>query len=275
MATIVEPNDTELGANPETEVVSSVDELQQEREPEVAEATAEPTESTELDGKYQGKSAAELAEMHSNLEKLMGKQSQEVGELRKAFDDMVKTSITSQQTAAQSAPEPEVSEIDFFTDPRAAVAKEIANHPTLKAAEQAALEMAKEKAITSLKSNHPKMAETLSDPKFQEWVAKSKIRTQLYQNADQQYDYEAANELLDLWGERRTVVEKTAAVEKQAQKAEVKKAATGSARSNPAGTSSKKVYRRADIRELMNSNPKRYEAMQDEIMQAYAEGRIK
>ena len=71
------------------------------------------------------------------------------------------------------------------------------------------------------------------------------------------------------------VVQQTAVVEKQSRKNEVKKASTGMARSNPEGASPKKVYRRRDIIELMNSDPKRYEALMPEIMKAYAEGRVK
>jgi len=37
----------------------------------------------------------------------------------------------------------------------------------------------------------------------------------------------------------------------------------------------KKIYRRADIISLKVNNPKRYEALQPEIMQAYAEGRVR
>jgi hypothetical protein len=260
--------------NPE-EAVSTIEEM----EPATAE-TPEPEEAVEtpeepdLPDKYQGKSATELAEMHSNLEKLMGKQSQEVGELRKAFDSMVQDSIVTQK-AAQTAPEPEVEDIDFFTDPKSAVANAVANDPTLKHARVVAAEMAKKEAIASLQSTHPDMKQVLGDSKFQEWVGASKIRTQLYQSADQNYDYEAANELISLWKERAEVVQKTAVIEKQAQKQEIKKAATGSSRSNPAGQTTRKTYRRRDIIELMQKDPARYEAMQPEIMKAYAEGRVK
>ena len=63
----------------------------------------------------------------------------------------------------------------------------------------------------------------------------SEIRTQMYKDADERYDF-AANELLNLYG-RRLLVEQTKAVEKQAQKNEIKKASTGTARSNPEGAS--------------------------------------
>jgi hypothetical protein len=260
--------------NPE-ETVSTVDEMEAAtaESPDVEQEVESP-EATDLPDKYQGKSASELAEMHSNLEKLMGKQSQEVGELRKAFDSMVQDSIVT-RNVAQSAPEPEVEDIDFFTDPKAAIARAVASDPTLQHARVVTAEMAKKEALASLQTSHPDMREVLSDSKFQEWVGASKIRTQLYQSADQNYDYESANELISLWKERAQVVKQTAAVEKQAQKQEIKKAATGSSRSNPSGQTTRKTYRRRDIIELMQKDPARYEAMQPEIMKAYAEGRVK
>lgn len=282
MATIVDPealkedNHEELSALDEMESSAAAEEstpVEEAVEGAPQAAHAEEAES-DLPDKYQGKSAKELAEMHSNLEKLMGKQSQEVGELRKAFDEMVKDSIIA-RNEAQAAPEPEVEDVDFFTDPKAAIERAVSNHPTLKQAQAVAAEMAKKEAIAALQARHPDMKDVLQDSKFQEWVGASKIRTQLYQNADQNYDYESANELLDLWKERQTVVKQTAAVEKVAQKNELKKASTGSSRSNSTGQSTRKTYRRRDIIELMQKDPKRYEALQDEIMKAYSEGRVK
>jgi hypothetical protein len=41
------------------------------------------------------------------------------------------------------------------------------------------------------------------------------------------------------------------------------------------GESSKRVYRRADLIRLKMNDPARYEALNDEILSAYAEGRVK
>ena len=242
-------------------------------EPE-AEPTPEPEAvEDDLPEKYRGKSAAEIARMHRELETRMGQQSQEVGELRRAFDDMVKNSIAAQNSPT---PEPEaVEEVDFFADPSAAVARAIENHPTVKQAQAVAAEMGKSQALAQLKAAHPDMQEVLADSGFKDWVGQSPYRQQMYQQADQQYDFGAANELLTLYKERKGVVAKTAEVEKVAQKQAVKQASTGSSRSAAQGRSPKKTYRRADIIELMKTNPKRYEALSDEIMQAYAEGRVK
>ena len=244
---------------------------QEEPEEEAPEVAEESTEE-DLPEKYQGKSAADIARMHQELEKRLGQQSQEVGELRRHFDEYVQSSISK----SQSAPEvPEESDVDFFADPSAAVAKAIENHPTLKQAQAVAVEMAKSQSMAKLQAAHPDMKEVVQDPGFKEWVGGSEIRRQLFQAADQSYDFEAANELLTLYKERKGVVAQTEKVEKQARKQEIKKASTGTARSNPDVQKSRKVYRRRDIIELMNSDPKRYEALMPEIMKAYEEGRVR
>ena len=269
-ATVVtdEPEAIEEYANLAEEAEAEAD-APAEEAPEVAE---EPEVADDLPEKYQGKSTAEIARMHQELEKRLGQQSQEVGELRRHFDEYVQSSISAQQSSAPEAP---AEEVDFFADPAAAVAQAIENHPSLQQAQQVAAEMAKSQALAKLKTAHPDMNEVLQDEKFKEWVSASEIRTQMYQDADQRYDFAKANELLNLYKERASVVKQTEAVEKQARKNEVKKASTGTARSNPEGASPKKVYRRRDIIELMNSDPKRYEALMPEIMKAYAEGRVK
>ena len=280
MANIVDAEDfvkkaTVVSDEPEAvEEYASLAEEEAEAPPaeEAVEAVEEESDADDLPEKYSGKSTAEIARMHQELEKRLGQQSQEVGELRRHFDDYVQTSISAQQSSAPEAP---VEEVDFFADPAAAVARAIENHPTLQQAQAVAADMAKSQALAKLKASHPDMDTVLQDTGFQEWVKKSEIRTQMYKDADQRYDFAKADELLNLYKERATVVEQTKAVEKQAQKNEIKKASTGTARSNPEGASPKKVYRRRDIIELMNTDPKRYEALMPEIMKAYSEGRVK
>ena len=118
------------------------------------------------------------------------------------------------------------------------------------------------------------MEQILQDPKFAEWIKGSKVRTKLFVEADQRYDYDSAHELFSLWKEKNQVVQQAAEVEKQARKSAVKSATTGNARGTGEG-SRKKVYRRADIIKLMRTDPERYQALSDEIFKAYAEGRVK
>jgi hypothetical protein len=228
-------------------------------------------EESNVPEKYQNKSLEEVVQMHQEAEKLLGKQSSEVGELRGVVDDYIQAQLANQQAPVQQQEE---DDTDFFVDPQAAVNKAIENHPKIRQAEEYSQQHKKQAALAQLKGNHPEMESILKDAKFAEWVKASKIRTQLFVQADQQYDYDAADELFSLWKERASVAQQTVAVEKKARKQQVKSANTGNARGTSA-TTRKKIYRRADIIKLMKTDPDRYAALSEEIFQAYAEGRVK
>ena len=250
--------DQETQETPEEETT-----LEQEQEQET-------TEEPEIPQKYQGKSTAEIVRMHQEAEKLLGKQSSEVGELRKVVDDYIQTQL-SEQAPQQSEPE---EEIDFFSEPDKAVARAIDNHPKIKEAEKISNQYRQSTAMAELQRRHPDMNEVLKNEKFVDWIKGSKIRQQLFVQADQQYDYEAADELFTLWKERQQVVSQTAATEKTERKKAVKAASTGNVRGS-GEQSAKKVYRRSDIIKLMKEDPERYMSLSNEIMAAYADGRVR
>ena len=262
-ATLVDPQ-------PEMENADDINEEANETQ-YVEEQTEQPQEQSTVPEKYQGKSLEEVVQMHQEAEKLLGRQSGEVGELRKVVDDYISSQTLTQ--APQQTVEPE-DDIDYFTDPQGAVNRAIENHPKIREAEQYTVQYKKQSSLASLQAKHPDMQNILSDPKFAEWIKASKIRTQLFVAADQQYDADSADELFTLWKERKVVAQQTADVEKQARKQTLKAASTGNARGSSQGTR-KKVYRRADIIKLMRTDPDRYTALADEIMAAYAEGRVK
>jgi len=225
-------------------------------------------EQEEIPEKYRNKTAAELVRMHQEAESLIGRQSQEVGELRKTFDQYIQTQLS------QQAPKEPEEEIDFFTDPDKAVAHAIEQHPKIRQAEQVAEQYKKTTALGQLQTKHPDMKDILGNQGFHEWVSGSKIRQQLFSQADRDYDYEAADELFSLWKERQGLVKETVQVEKQARKQQAAQASTGNARGS-GEPSSRKIYRRADIIDLIRKDPDRYASLMPEIRQAYAEGRVK
>lgn len=252
-----------------TEVVEDQEVLEEETQ-EQEEGTNLEQDESELPQKYQGKSTAEIIRMHQEAEKLLGKQSSEVGELRKVVDDYIQTQL-SEQAPQQSEPE---EDIDFFSDPDRAVERAINNHPKIKEAEKISNQYRHSTALAELQRRHPDMQGILKDNKFAEWIKGSKIRQQLFVQADQQYDYEAADELFTTWKERQQVVGQTAANEKSERKKAVKAASTGNVRGS-GEQSAKKVYRRSDIIKLMKEDPERYMSLSDEIMRAYSEGRVR
>ena len=235
----------------------------------------EQPQQPEVPEKYKGKSVEDLVQMHQELEKFSGKQSTEVGELRKVVDDYIQTQLSTQQAPQQQQQQDDNDDdVDFFVDPKTAVSRAIDNHPKIKEAQAYTQQYKQQATLAQLKSSHPEMEQILQDPKFAEWIKGSKVRTQLFVQADQQYDYDAANELFSLWKERSQVVQQTAQAERNARKSSVKTASTGNARGTAEG-SRRKVYRRADIIKLMRTDPERYQSMSDELLKAYAEGRVR
>jgi hypothetical protein len=252
------------------EFADVAEQVQQEAPPEeTTQAVEEPVD--DLPEKYRGKSASEIARMHQEAEKLIGRQAQEVHEVRSLADQLLKQQLAKPQSLPQ--PNEELSEDEFFADPRKAVAKTVEQHPAVLEAKQAALELKKMKTSQQLQAAHPDFASVVADPGFSQWVHASPVRAQMFKQADAEYDFNAANELLSTYKELKAV--RTAAVAdstKQAQESALKAASVSA---GGTGESSAKIYRRADLIKLSITDPDRYMQLQPEIMAAYAEGRVK
>ena len=149
--------------------------------------TGEP----ELPDKYQGKSIREVVAMHQEAEKVIGRHSGEVGELRQFVDGFIKGKLEE----SQSAPEEPEEDKDFFEDPEAAVSKAISTHPDVQRAREQSDNFQKQSALSKIREAHPDMQDVLQASGFQEWVKGSPVRMELYQRADA-FDYDAANELI-------------------------------------------------------------------------------
>lgn len=218
--------------------------------------------------KYRGKSVEELVKMHQEAEKLISRQGAEVGEIRKLADELIKSQL------AKPAKQEEPKEIDFFSDPQEAIRRAVESNPRVLAAEQYAVQARMVQAQQTVMAKHPDMGQIVSDPEFQEWVRSSKIRMKLFQEADQQYDPDAADELLSTFKalRPRPAARQDVRVDKDARDQMVRAA---SVEKGGSGESGKKIYRRADLIRLRIRDPGKYDAMQNEINAAYAEGRVK
>jgi len=76
----------------------------------VEQTTAEPEEVTpELPEKYRGKALDEIIRMHQEAEKLIGRQAQEVGEVRKLADSLLKQQLETKHDTQPS----KAQEIDW------------------------------------------------------------------------------------------------------------------------------------------------------------------
>jgi len=225
-------------------------------------------QKTELPEKYREKSLDEIVKMHQEAEKLIGKQAQEVGEVRKLADELIKQNLGSRQQTRQEEPE-----VDFFENPQKAVQRTVDNHPDVQAARQATLEMRRAQVQQRLAQEHPDFGDIAKDQDFANWVKSSPVRIKIFEQADAGYDFDSANELLSTYKQLRGVKNKQVSDAGEASRKQTLKAVgvdTGGS-----GESSKKVYRRADLIRLKMQDPNRYEALSDEIMVAYQEGRVR
>jgi hypothetical protein len=237
-------------------------------DPIVQEEVYTPPVEEDLPEKYRGKTPKEIIAMHQEAEKLIGKQGSEVGELRKVVDDFIKTQ-TSKDLKTQ---EPELEDGDFFVDPKSTVNRAIDNHPAIKQAKEASLSMKRTETLTKIANQFPNYMEIVSDPSFAEWINKSRVRSELFVRAENNFDFDSAEELLSTWQERQSVTNKAIATSKLDRDNQLKTADVGT--SNSSESVSKKKYRRSDIIKLMQTDPDRYDAMSQEIMAAYREGRV-
>ena len=226
-------------------------------------------QKAELPEKYRDKSLDEIVRMHQEAEKLIGKQAQEVGEVRKLADELIKQNLGSrQQQTRQDEPE-----VDFFENPQKAVQRTVDNHPDILAARQVTQEMKRAQIQQRLAQEHPDFGEIAKDQDFANWVKSSPVRIKIFEQADSGYDYDSANELLSTYKQLRTVKSKQVSDEGEVTRKQNLKAVGVDV--GGSGESSKKVYRRADLIQLQLRDPDRYASLADEIYQAYAEKRVR
>jgi len=225
-------------------------------------------QKAELPDKYRDKSLDEIVRMHQEAEKLIGKQAQEVGEVRKLADELIKQNLGSRQQTRQEEPE-----VDFFENPQKAVQRTVDNHPDILAARQVTQEMRRAQIQQRLAQEHPDFGDIARDQDFANWVKSSPVRIKIFEQADSGYDFDSANELLSTYKQLRSVKQKQTSDDGEVTRKQNLKAVGVDV--GGSGESSKKVYRRADLIRLKMQDPNRYDALSDEIMAAYQEGRVR
>ena len=105
---------TLVDVQPEEETAEETIENEEENENQLLQI--EPAEETQeqptVPDKYQGKTLEDVVQMHQEAEKLLGKQSGEVGELRSVVDNYIQTQLDTTQQATQEPEEEIISVLD-------------------------------------------------------------------------------------------------------------------------------------------------------------------
>jgi hypothetical protein len=253
---MAEVQDIDSGDLGEMEAVDQTAEL---------EKVAEKTES-ELPEKYRGKGIDDVIKMHQEAQKLIDRQSKEVGEVRRLADELIKSQLYVEPKKEKPA------EVDFFENPQVAIRRAVESNPKVLAAENYAQIAHQEMARSKLKQLHPDHLEVAQDSEFLDWVKASPIRRQLIQQAEN-YNVDAADELLSTFKALKgTRVKQMTEAEKTARDKTLKSASVSTGGS---GESSQKVYKSQALILLKLRDPAKYAAMQDEIDAAYREDRVR
>lgn len=252
----------------------------------------------EVPEEFKGKTQAQIVKMLKDAQSLIGRQGQELGELRRAADTYIKQALTHAPAAPapdKAATPAEPDDVDFFTNPKASIAKIVESHPAIKelqgrSRDIAVREMTRQRADAQSRFNtaHPDAKEIAADQEFRDWINKSPVRQAMIMRAHQHYDFNAGDEIFSTWKELKAArTASAAAVAGEAvtpaaqpgKPAANKQAARVPTGGNPSprtpGAPSQKIYRRADVIRLMETDPARYELMSDEITKAYQEGRVR
>ena len=257
---------------------STEDTISDITEEALVEDTQAETEVVEpsIPSKFAGKSQQEIIDSYTNLEKELGRKAQEVGELRKLSDSFLQAEVARTNNPQNNTPleTEDNADVDFFDDPNKAVNDMIEKHPRFQEFQQFQAQQAQAGAKAQLEQKHPDFTDVVQDKGFQEWVQDSPIRMQMFQAADS-YNFDAANELLSNWKDR-SMISKTQEVKQQAEtnRKDALKAGSTESRSSSASSAGGKTYRRADLIRLKMEDPNRYESLEDDIFQAYQDGRV-
>ena len=226
-----------------------------------------------IPSKFEGKSAAEIANSYAELEREFSRRGNEIGELRKVTDDILKAQLSPKPEAPQ---ELDITSDDLLGDPQAAVARAVANSPEVKALRESAAKVALQASQERFVAAHPDGGQVINSPEFSAWINANPVRAARFAEANDKYDFDSASEIVSTYKEIHVVTAKakdTATAKRKADLDGVRGAKPGA--SNPGNQSKGKILLRSDLMKLRVQDPERYSRLGPQIQQAYAEGRVR
>lgn len=236
-------------------------------------STTQPED--EVPTKFRGKTVDEIVDSYTNLEQQYGRQGNELGELRKLADSLIQKNLSETSSQRAESLEKEVlSEEDFFTDPVTAVRRVV--EEALEPVKQNLGQTQLDSTVQKLQAKHPDLEAIVNDSSFQNWVLASTPRQEMWARASNgNFDY--ADELFSQYKAVNQVSVQAKREQDEAVKEEELKAATtvSAGSSRDAGSMGKPIYKRSELIRLRMNDPQRYQDLHTEIMQAYADNRVR
>lgn len=235
-----------------------------------ASATDTDEEGEQIPDKFRNKTKAEIAASYAELEREFGRRNNELGDLRKITDDILRSQLDPDAGGTTDDSDTGVSADDLLSNPEEVIRKVIENDPSRKAAAAAAAANTQATKLEAFKVAHPDAKTLMATDDFATWLNKVPSRASRFNAADAQLDWDVANEVITTYKEVIAVSQATADTERQQALQDVQNAPANA----QAGGKKRKLLKKDDIWKLKKSNPARYEQLQPVILKAYAEGRV-
>jgi len=248
--------------------LNKVEEVTSEPKEEVLDALEDSIEDN-IPDKFKGKELNDVINSYRELEKELGRKNNEVGELRKVTDDFIKQQLEPTKEKENH----KIDLDDLLENPDAVIQKALDNNPKVAELEKQLQQAKIQENKSRFEGKHSDWQEVLNSDDFKGWLGESSVRQQMFIDADKRYDYDMADELFTLYKEVRGAAKSIAEEKATTKRKKALKAASSEKGSTP--EVSKKVYRRADLIRLKQTDKARYNDLADDIYLAYQEGRVR
>jgi len=264
---VSEQNEVELGEG--EELVDLNEEATSLEEQVVEDLVTEEEPSYAIPDKFKDKSIEDVAKSYQELESEFGRKSGEIGELRKLTDELLQLQLQEKQ---ETTPQKKEVDVDSLLENPTEAINEAVN-ARFEALEGKLTQDTRDKGKVSFEGKHPDWQTLMQDPTFTDWVGGNKVRLQMFQEANSNYDYDTADELFSMYKELhggKQEEAQEAATQKRTQKLKAAKTEKGSG-----GAKSSKIYSRKALMHQRIHERAKYEANEETYMKAYAEGRVR
>lgn len=240
-------------------------------------------EEFQVPEKFRGKSAEEIARSYVELEKEFGRVRNDVGEYRSLTDRLLqleeKRAKDLEGAGAKAEADFNIDPAELLSNPRESLTKwyeyQKKKDPEFQSLQERLNRIEGHVNTQVMTSKHADAQEITNDPRFHEFVKAHPVRLSIAQQAVQNGNMDALDYLLTEYKERNATSQperKQVSETEAARRVATEKASSGGPASSRTGGD--KVFSRRKLIQLKITNPEEYSAMQDQILLAYAQGRV-
>lgn len=237
-----------------------------------------------MPAKWRGKTDQERAEMYRNLESAYGRQANDLGTQRKLTDQFLldkrarDLGIDPERAPERKPREVRVTAAELLAEPGAVFARELDSleQNVEQLVNRKLSEAGAQTQAQKFYEKHADAEQVTASAEFQAFLEESPVRSRAAALVRNTGDVETADALLTEFKARSA---RSQSRESEPEDEGVKRARAasleGSGGNGGNNSPSKKIYRRADLIALKMRDPERYAELNDEIVRAYAEKRVK